>query len=1504
VRRNRGGHRPDASRHARALRMTAMPLWAYALLFLGSVTLSGLLTPLALNFAIRHGVLDSLTPRTSLAKAIPYLGEAAIVVAFAVALMVGASVNPPSAGLGQLAALLGLALVLAVVGLVDDVRGLPIWLRLGIELGAGVGVCATGILAHLAGFPAWSDDLLTIGWVVVVTNAFSLLDNTEGLSAGVAAISALGLFGIAVLHGEFLVAALAIALAGCAVGLLRHSFHPARTHLGDTGSLFVGFLLAVLALKLRGNPATRVHVAALVAVLGVALFDTALVVVSRLSHRRSPFTGSQDHTSHRLVHLGLPMRVAVGVVYATAAALAGIGVALSQAGSAIHTGGILLLAAAGTATLAMLALVPVYGDRVDQRIRGGPAGTLALRLLVVHLRRAQGRCGVRTASKLTRIGTHSPQPPPSIPDVAECQIPPAWTGPGVFIALPVLNERDNIEELLNRIAATMSGQRYVVCVVDDSSTDGTGEILQQRLSDDPDHLHVITRPRNRPGSKRGSALLAAIRWGLAHTSFDVFVEMDGDLSHRPEELPGLIAPLRTDTADVVIASKYLDSSRITNRPMARRLVSIVGNAMARTLLTPQIRDYSNGYRAYNRNAAKAAAAGEHHCTSPIYLSEVLAHWIRLAMRIVEVPTEYVGRNEGISKLRWYDLATGLVAIVGIAIQHHASRLLAPPATVTRPEPSVLAPPSSPAERLDARDQQPRRTQSTRLGAAVATLTLSGTATIAVVAAAIANLWFVERYPVFDELGLFNTIYMFIHTGSMTYPIYPVPGVRHAMFIHPPTHYFIVALVMLATHLSAEAAAILPVLFWIGISSILVWIGRFSAPWKFGGLTGLFAGLVLTSPSLVLRPEPDVAGAWITGLLALEAGRHRHWDVKLLGFGSFCLALASAMQYFSLASWLGVVPYALWILRDRPRSRVIAPLSAMALGGAVVGLPWLVLFVIPNLHSILSIARATNGSVNPLAAIVTNVRAMRHYYRLPLRGIFLHFALTPLAVTGLPAFVVTTPILVWRRDTRGIGLASLPFMLFLFLVDRIPHAEGVGYLTPEVTLYLMCVYALALLVITHAMSLARAPEEFRRFASPFIGFALVIGLVLTGNPYVVASGKGYRSAHPLHDLMGLARAAGFSIVGPGARMTSPDVSLFYTAGASSWYAPVPNPLYGVMPDLAPALNVDAYLRSFTAIPMGPVGTDAGRWYEDGMLRVRGFYFTTSDGQTPHSVSPSYVLLSSSANSSAPIEGYVFDHGYLTRYVETQGGQSRFVTAICGNDNGAIDYGIPGSTVSMVTPVPAHWEGQAIFSPVPGGNLLVNLVVARSKVPYLFRSGVLRSCKLNAEYPMSASHVSVRSLIAWARRHGSGKTIRFPEYPAALDALFSPPIPTKEVDQVRITASEVSAGSTIIRVRSGLLLRTSTLLWSQALEVPMPPGRSRVDRWVELRGAVRAGVPGMCILDVKDDLCLIRRQLAVSMPGPYYLPIPATRDPVALYIDNEGAAGPASLVIRSVVIVAGR
>ncbi len=169
--------------------------------------------------------------------------------------------------------------------------------------------------------PRALDAVVTVLWVAGVTNAFNLLDNMDGLSAGVSVIAALSIFGIAWLQHRYLVAALAIALAGCAAGFLRSNFHPARIYMGDAGSLFLGFTISVLLLTLRANAPTRVGVAVILAVPGVALFDTTLVMVSRVAHKRNPFSGGQDHTSHRLVYLGLSVRKAVGLTYLVGAAL-------------------------------------------------------------------------------------------------------------------------------------------------------------------------------------------------------------------------------------------------------------------------------------------------------------------------------------------------------------------------------------------------------------------------------------------------------------------------------------------------------------------------------------------------------------------------------------------------------------------------------------------------------------------------------------------------------------------------------------------------------------------------------------------------------------------------------------------------------------------------------------------------------------------------------------------------------------------------------------------------------------------------------------------------------------------------------------------------------------------------------------------------------------------------------------------------------------------------------
>ena len=123
--------------------------------------------------------------------------------------------------------------------------------------------------------------------------------------------AALAVFGVALLQHRCLVSALALALAGCAAGILRANFHPASTYTGDAGSLFLASSWRVLLLKLRANTLTRMREGVMLAIRGVSIFDTTHVTVSRVSHRISPFKGGKGHTSHRLVSPKLGMTVPV-----------------------------------------------------------------------------------------------------------------------------------------------------------------------------------------------------------------------------------------------------------------------------------------------------------------------------------------------------------------------------------------------------------------------------------------------------------------------------------------------------------------------------------------------------------------------------------------------------------------------------------------------------------------------------------------------------------------------------------------------------------------------------------------------------------------------------------------------------------------------------------------------------------------------------------------------------------------------------------------------------------------------------------------------------------------------------------------------------------------------------------------------------------------------------------------------------------------------------------------
>lgn len=285
-------------------------------------------TPIARRLALRLGIVDVPSERKSHTDPVPYLGGLAIILAFVVAMLAGLLVRGLAGSYGQVAAILGGGLLLAGMGLIDDLRVVPGWLKVPVEIALGLVLYAVGVRAQLFNYLPL-DLALTLGWVVGITNAVNYMDNMDGLSAGISAIAAAYFSVLAALSGQFLVAGLAAALAGCALGFLWHNRPPARIFMGDAGSLFLGFLLAALGLKLRFDNIARVTFFVPVAVMAVPVLDALMVSVSRVRRGLSPIEPGRDHASHRLVRVGIPPRAAVGLLYFTAIACGWLGAVIA-----------------------------------------------------------------------------------------------------------------------------------------------------------------------------------------------------------------------------------------------------------------------------------------------------------------------------------------------------------------------------------------------------------------------------------------------------------------------------------------------------------------------------------------------------------------------------------------------------------------------------------------------------------------------------------------------------------------------------------------------------------------------------------------------------------------------------------------------------------------------------------------------------------------------------------------------------------------------------------------------------------------------------------------------------------------------------------------------------------------------------------------------------------------------------------------------------------------------
>ena len=298
----------------------------FAILGIAAFVVTGLLTWPIRALAIRFDAMDAPNlARKTQAEPVPYLGGVAIalgvtVVTLAAVFVGGNKSGNNSAQLKDLALTVLLpALVLGAIGLFDDLRSLSPWPRLLAQTVIGSVIAFVIVENGTIGTPfnssgvdagggssSWLNTLVTIVWIVGISNSINFFDNLDGAASGAVAIAALGVFVIAFDRGQELVSALSIVTAGATIGFLLWNKSPAKIYMGDAGALFLGIIISVSTIRLNpGIAPTWQSLVIPLMLLAVPLLDTCVAVFSRLARGLSPLTGGKDHLSHRLVRGGL-----------------------------------------------------------------------------------------------------------------------------------------------------------------------------------------------------------------------------------------------------------------------------------------------------------------------------------------------------------------------------------------------------------------------------------------------------------------------------------------------------------------------------------------------------------------------------------------------------------------------------------------------------------------------------------------------------------------------------------------------------------------------------------------------------------------------------------------------------------------------------------------------------------------------------------------------------------------------------------------------------------------------------------------------------------------------------------------------------------------------------------------------------------------------------------------------------------------------------------------------
>lgn len=284
----------------------------YGGIFLCAFFLAIFLSPLMIKISYKLDILSN--PKKGEEKGKPCLGGVAIYVAFIVSVIFGYFLKLSYAP--KLTGFIASSGLIFLLGLVDDVRDLKPYQKVIPQLITIGFLMAFGIFTKISFLPAWLNVLITFIWVLYITNAFNLLDIVDGLTSGLVIIIASTLLIISAVNRDIFSTIILIALIGAYAGFLKYNYPPAKLYMGDTGSLFSGFLLAAIAINISYAPFER-PIALMTPLLAMSLpiYDTIFLIIMRSKKRKSIFKKTNDHFALRLVTMGYSVRKSIWIMY-------------------------------------------------------------------------------------------------------------------------------------------------------------------------------------------------------------------------------------------------------------------------------------------------------------------------------------------------------------------------------------------------------------------------------------------------------------------------------------------------------------------------------------------------------------------------------------------------------------------------------------------------------------------------------------------------------------------------------------------------------------------------------------------------------------------------------------------------------------------------------------------------------------------------------------------------------------------------------------------------------------------------------------------------------------------------------------------------------------------------------------------------------------------------------------------------------------------------------------